>query len=195
MAQASDYVIFNGPMRTDFALLDFIEDFADDYELMRGHAVAPDWPNDVCFRMSPDFKKRIKLSDNLVNSNKFLVASKPLQDFLLAEEVPDVEYLPLTIFNHKKKAEAAPYAIVNPIGTHDCVDLAASDVVMNTINSDYISVVKKLAIDPSKIGSTARLFRAKGLGTVIFFKRELADKVKAAGFTGIEFVEIADYKT
>ena len=106
-----------------------------------------------------------------------------------------MEYLPLTIFNHKKKAEAAPYAIVNPIGTHDCVDPAASDVVMNTINSDYISVVKKLAIDPSKIASTARLFRAKGLGTVIFFTRELADKVKAAGFTGIEFVEIVDYKT
>lgn len=80
MARASDYVIFSGPMRTDFALLDFIEDFADDYKLMRGHAVAPDWPNDVCFRMSPDFKKRIKLSDNLVNSNKFLVASEPLQD-------------------------------------------------------------------------------------------------------------------
>lgn len=194
-ANTASFVIFKGPMRTDFCLLGFIEGFEDDYKLMSGHSVTPDWPGDVSFTMDPDFKKRIKLSDNLVNSNDFLVASEPLQRFLQAEAVPEVQYLPVTIFNHKKKVEQDAYAIVNPVGLQDCVDLNASMVVMNSINPNYISIVKRLVVDESKISPESRLFRVKGLDTLIFFRRELADKIRTRGFTGIEFAEISSYKT
>jgi len=192
---APDYVILHGPMRTAFCVVDFIEGFADDYKLMRGHAVSAEWPRNVRFRMSPDFKQRSALSDNIVNSNKFLVASQRLQDFLVGQGVPDIELLPVAIVNHKKKAEPAPYAIVNPIGTQDCVDRTASELVMNTINPAYISIVKRLVIDARRIDPAAQLFRGRGLGTIVFFRRDLADKLLAAGFTGIEFLEIAKYKT
>ena len=35
-----DLVLMNLPMRSDFCILGFIQDFADDFKLMRGHAVS-----------------------------------------------------------------------------------------------------------------------------------------------------------
>lgn len=185
-----NHVIFNGPLRTDFCVLGFMLGFADDFKLMKGHTVGAQWPDDVSFRMDPDFKKRIKLSDNLVNSNKFMVASERLQTFLKAQAVPQIEFLPVTIFNHKKKAEAAPYAIVNPLAVVDCIDRAASTLKMNTIIPEDIDIARKLVLDPDAIPPQLQIFRAKGLVDVIFVRRDLAEKMRAQQFTGLEFKEV-----
>lgn len=194
-ARKFDFALMSLPMRSDFCVLGFIQDFADDFKLMRGHAVSFEWPSGVAFHMDPDFKKRIKLSDALLNANDFLIASVALRNLLEAEGVPDVEFLPVTVFNHKKKAEPHPYWIVNPVGLQDCVDLAASDLVMNNINPDYISVVKHLVIDETKVSPTAALFRARRLGTLLFVRRDLAQKIQAQSLTGLQFKEIDDYKS
>lgn len=193
MTTTSGYVIFNGPLRTEFCVLGFMQGFADDYKLMKGHAVSAVWPDDVSFHMDADFKKRIKLSDNLVNANDFLIASDKLQAFFKAEAVPQIECLPVVIFNHKKKAEPASYAIVNPLAVVDCIDHKASVVTWNSIVTENIDAVRKLALDESKIDRSLKLFRVKGLVDLIFFRRDLADKLRAQQFTGLEFKEIEKF--
>jgi hypothetical protein len=193
-AAQTNYLIFNGPMRTEFCVLGFLKGFPDTYKLNKGYAVTSEWPADVAFHMDPDFPKRIKLSDNLVNSNNLLVASPRLQALLKAEAVPNLEFLPVKIFNHKKRLESADYAVVNQVTTQDCVDQKASIIHWNNINPEDITKVDKLVLDDSKVDPKAALFRAKHLIAKILVRRDLAKKMLDAGLTGIAFKEISEHK-
>jgi uncharacterized protein DUF1629 len=190
----TNYVIFHGPMRSEFCVLGFLKGFPDGWKLKKGHSVAKEWPSDASFHMDPDFPRRIKLSDNLVNSDDFIVASPRLQEFLKQEKVPNLELLPVKVFNHKKKVATSEYSVVNQITTQDCVDSKASVVVWNKINPDDISRVEKLVLDDRKVDPAATLFRVKHLPAKILVRRDLAKKLLDRGFTGIEFKEVADLK-
>jgi hypothetical protein len=190
----SKFVIFRGPYRSEFCILGFIKGFENNYKLSKGHSVAKEWPDDVTFLMDPDFKKRIKLSDNLVNGNGYIIASPKLQDFLKKKEVPNIEFLPVQIVNHKKKVETTEYALVNQVTMQDCVDTKKSDLVWNKINPDDVSIVKKLVLNEGKVDPRASLFRMKHVVDLIIVRRDLADAITAEGFTGIEFIEIDEYE-
>jgi hypothetical protein len=189
-----NYVILSGLYRSEFCILGFIEGFEDDYKLFKGYPLAGDWPRAVSFRMDPDFKKRIKLSDHLVNSNNVIIASKRLREFFESENVPNLEYLPVTIIDHKKRVASNEYCIAHQVTTQDCIDLEKSEVVWSNIIPEDISTVKKLVLDEERIDDKAAVFRARRLVDPIFIRRDLAKKMEEQGFTGFGFGEVSDYK-
>ena len=197
MAASSDsgnYLIWDADAQSSYCLLGYIEGFEDEWKLMKGDSVAKEWPADVRMRMDPDFKKKIKLSDNVLNPARVLVASKALCDFFRKKPVPNVEYLPITILDHKKKVASKEYSIVNLVTTQDCIDTTASEVTWNNINPEYIMSMKRLVFDETKIDDDALLFRAKHLKTLIFVRADFAAEVTAAGFTNVKLWRLSDYR-
>jgi hypothetical protein len=188
------YLIWGAYSQSTYCVLGYLDGFPDEYKLKKGDSVAKEWPDDVRFSMDPDFKKQIKLADNLINPNRVLVASKPLADFFRAKKVLNLEFLPVTIFNHKKKVATTEYSIVNLVTTQDCIDTKQSEVTWNDIDSHYISKMKRLVFNEKKIDKNATLFRAEHLSTLMFIRADLANDVTAAGFTNVRFWRLSDYR-
>jgi hypothetical protein len=171
-----------------------LENVPDSFELFYGVSRAKSFSPRALFRMDPDFLKAIRLNDSVRNEEKLIVASKRLKNFLEAENVPDTEYLRVKILNHKGKVASPDSFIVHQVGTQDCIDLKKSVIEWNSINPQQIDSVEKLVIDEKKIARDATLFRPKSLPTAILVRRDLADKLGNAGFTGIAFQEVAQYR-
>ena len=186
-------MIWDADSQSNYCVLGYLEGYSDDYKLMKGDSVAKEWP-DVAMRMDKDFKKQIKLSDNLLNPVNIIVASKRLCDFFRSKKVPNVEYLPVTIYDHKKKVASKEYSIANLVTTQDCIDTKKSEVTWNAIDSHYIASMKQLVFNEKKIAKDATLFRAEHLKELIFIRADLAKAVTDAGFTNVKFWRLSDYR-
>ena len=181
--------LFKQP-RSGFCVLDYMDGFEDDYKLFKGYKLTGAWPDDVTFSMDQDFKKLIKLSDQLENQQHLVIGSKALCEFLKAEKVKNIEFLPVTILNHKGRVASKDYCIVNPVTTQDCVDVAKSGITWNNIIKEDITKADNLTFDESKIAEDATFFRVKGIVNATFVRDDLAKKIAGAGFTGITFREV-----
>jgi hypothetical protein len=71
----------------------------------------------------------LRLTDFVSNTLNYVIASRGMKEVIEAHSNVAIEYLPLSIFNPRKRLQSADYWIVNPIGTVDCVDLDHSVVL------------------------------------------------------------------
>ncbi len=188
----SNFVVWGEDVSSGYCVLGYIEEFEDDWKLTNGTSLAAEWPDDVTLQMDPDFKKQIKLSDHLCNPCRVIIASPALRQFLEEQAVPNLEFLPVRILNHKGKVASDDYVIVNLHAVQDCLDLDASGVTWNEINPDYIIGFEQLVLDESRIDEEATLFRAKHYADQMFVRRDFAEAVSESGLTGIEFYELSD---
>lgn len=189
------YQLFFGNWQSNYCVLGYIENFEDDFMLTRGDSLAGAWPEDVSFRMDPDFPRQIALSDHLLNPENLIIASPALASFFKGVASLNLEYLPVTVYNHKGRVASDEYQIVHLINPQACIDTAASGVEWNSINPNWIDTVENLVIDESKIDPDVPLFRVKHLRDAIVIRDDLAEAIVDAGFTGIEFVEISEYES
>lgn len=161
----------------------------DDFRLDQGIPVAHDWPEDAHFKMSDNFPKDVLLEDYVRNGSNALVVSERLKALLESEHAPAVEYLPVTIFNHKGRKEKPPYFVVNCIAHQDCIDLGKTVATRNKIDPDILSDVQNLTIDPKRVAPELLLFRMKEYPFIDVYRERLAEKIKAAKLTGVKFVK------
>lgn len=165
----------------------------DDYELSEGVSRADGWPDDVKAPMSPEYPKDIELPDN-VSGTELVIISDKVRQALAAERVTNVEYLPLTIVNHKKKVASKDYFILNPPDVVDCIDLEASEVKWNAIDKTLISRCKQLVLKEANVPKDAKVFRPKHLPNQILIRSDLAKKLEGAGLTGLHFTDPAKFR-
>jgi hypothetical protein len=165
----------------------------DDFRLGQGIPLSKEWPADAHFRMSDNFPKDVLLEDFLFTGSTPLVASDRLKALLEAERVPSVEYLPVTLVNHKGRKEKAPYFIVNCITQQDCIDLKKTQVKRNKINPEIFSDVQNLTLDPRRVAPELLLFRMKEYPFIDVYRDGLAEKIKAAKLTGVKFVTTEEW--
>ena len=94
-----------------------------------GTAIEDAYPDDASIYMSAD-NPGIKLGSLLGNTLSYLIVSSPLRA-AIEELCPklDIEYLSFTLYNHKGRVHSTDYAIVNPVGSFDCLDLEASEIL------------------------------------------------------------------
>lgn len=189
----SNYLVWAHSIDDTLCSLITAENVENEFELRYGIPRANGWPSDALMRMNPEYKTSIRLSDALDNDSFLIVASKALKEFSENEDVPNVEYLPVVIYNHKGRVASGEYFIVHQVGTQDGIDLDQSTLTWNKIKTDQISGISKLVLDESKVDSDATLFRAEHLPHYVFIRRDLADKITAAGFSGIRFVELEHF--
>jgi hypothetical protein len=188
-----NYVILTPVPGPKFCALQRVENLADPLLLKKAQRLEP-WPTDVRFHMDPNFPKAIQLADCLENKASGIVVSKRLKELIEAERPSDVEYLPISIIDHKGKVASADYFLVNPYKLQDCIDKEASTIQWNPIDPTLISACTKMVIDEQKIDSGAKVFRLKHYPTKVMFARDLADKIKQSKSTGITFIEISNMR-
>jgi hypothetical protein len=189
----SQFVIWRYAQVDGACMLGALQGVEDSYELRDGIPRAKGFPGKANFRMDPDFPDDTVLIDNLRSENFLIVASLRLSDFVQGIVPGRVEYLPVTILNHKGKVASRDYRLINPIEPIDCLDMELCKAEPDIIDPDSIRSVERLVIKEDKIPEARWMFRPKGLYRVILVRRELADKIKAEKFTGVRWLELDEY--
>lgn len=164
------------------------------WEISKGVPRAHDFPPGAQFSMDKQFKKQVALSDNIANSEGMAVISAPLRKFLEEQKLTQVEYLDVTLVDHKGKSVKEKYCILHPTVVVDCIDTQNSNVTWNAIDPDMISSIGNLVFKPNSIDPGLAIFRPKHKERRLFVRRDLADAIKAKGFTGVMFLEPSRFK-
>jgi hypothetical protein len=182
-----DYVAWRASSKGPYCLLLPVEKVPDSYEINEGVSRSGDFPAEACFRMDPEFPKAVKLADHCMNRDAFLVVSKRLKEWVENREPPLVEYLPVTILNHKGRVASSEYFIINPLSQQDCIDLQKSDIAWNNLDSSDISTIFELVLTEAKIDPGIPIFRLHHKSEVVLIRDDWAKEMAANGFTGLRF--------
>ena len=183
------YVILDPTGGRVFCSLQKIENLPDSLRLTKGQELEP-WPENVKLHMDPNFPKALQVPDCVKNLQNAIVVSKRLKEFIEAAKPVHVEYLPISIIDHKGKVASAKHFIVNPYKLQDCIDQGASTIRWNPMDKDLISACTKMVIDEKRIEQNARVFRLQHYRKKVLFARDLAEGIEKAKFTGLNFIEI-----
>ena len=189
----SNYVIWGQRAARGACSLDGMTGYADDWKLLYGHPMAGEFPATARFAMDPDYPRNVALTDSLFNIDMLLVASQALRALIEAQQPQAVEFLPVPIFNHKKREIKEPYTIVHPTHPVDCLVVDACGAHWDEINKKAIATVQALVIDEKRIPAGRLLFRPDHFCKVILAHRSLADKVDAANLTGMRWIELDNF--
>ncbi|WP_341675043.1 DUF1629 domain-containing protein [Niveibacterium sp. SC-1] len=143
--------------------------------------------------MNPESPDDILLLDNVHNTDGILVVSGHFRALLEAQSLRDVEFLPISIIDHKGRVASDDYWVVHPTNPVDAIDLVASDCKMSRIKKTRIQSMTRLVLRPGTVPADRALFRLQGLWGVTLVHRALADAITAAGLTGVEWQELSAY--
>ena len=116
-----------------------------------------EYPQDAKIFMS-DEEPGVELPDLVPNTGNILIVSKRLKDGMTAANRGPVQYLPLAIYNHKKRLASSDYFIVNPIGPMDVLDTTASTI---QYHEGQVVQVTKYVLDAKKMAQAPDIFRIK----------------------------------
>lgn len=161
------------------------------YKLNQGVSCAGWFPENVLFEMSEDRGK--VLSDSVENNSLLLIVSQKLKEFLESHAKEWIEFLPVGILDHEKQPIEAPYYIANVLRTLPCMDEARSDFVPSALDKTQVHHIKRLVLDVDQIPEDAKIFRLGQERDLILVRSDLAEAIKSAGMTGIQFVALEDY--
>ena len=186
----SNFVVWTNKVMPDACSLYELIGVEKQYQLRKGISRSSSFSDNAAFAMHPDRPNDTILTDNLFNISLLIVGSIRLRTFLEKQCVPRVDYLPVTILNHKSKPVSSDYSIINPLEPIDCIDLEKSEARMDSMDKSTIEGVSRLVIDESKIEQGRVLFRPKRFYWVILVHRRLAEAIDGQGFTGVRWVEL-----
>lgn len=191
----SNYVIWTHYLdkKKNHCVLEDLDNVDDDFELKKGVPRLNGFPDNAVYNFDPEYPKNIVLSDNLFNINRLIVASKSLKEFIESKNPKNVEFLPVSIINHKGRVADKDFFIIHPIHPQDCLNVKASGGVWSDFIDDEIDEVDRLVIDEDVVDPEVLLFRVKFFYDPIFVRRELADEISAKGFSGVRWIELDQF--
>lgn len=162
---------------------------SEDYRFILGEAVTPVYPKNPRIFMSKKYPG-VKLCSYIGNSLSMIVASKELRQAIEKRCAGvDIEYLPVTLVDHKKRPYSSDYCIVNPVGGVDCVDPKASHIKRDSAGE--VLHIDKLVLDPRKVAKAPQLFRVDLAPSMYILGQALVDDIRAAKLTNVVLTEVA----
>jgi len=186
----SNYLVWRPGLKKDgICKLNGLTGVPKSYEIDDGVPRLQGWPPDAAAAMNPDFPKDIGLADSLSGAT-FLVISGKAKQFIEQENAGKIEFLPMKIINHKGRVASEDYFVVNPLDVVDCIDKEASGAEMD---DDMIEGCAQLVLKEDAIPKDLKIFRTKFWSGRILIRRDLAQKMTAAGLTCMSFTEPAEY--
>jgi hypothetical protein len=187
---AFDHVFWTSKPTPNVCYLDDIVGLKKTFRLHNGVDLASEFGDGAAsFSMSADSPDDTLLADHLPNVSTFMVVSDRTRGLLTECAVPNLQFLPVTIHDHKGRALDAKYFVANPVGQIDCLDLTLCQPTYALIKKDLIAKMDRFAVDPAKCGDLPQIFRPKLLARFLLVKRSLAKQLDAAGLTGNGWVE------
>jgi len=189
----SNYVIWKYVSVPFAAVLKNMSGLEEVFRLQDGTPLQEGFPEDVAYHMHADFPDDLLLLDNMLNVKDLAVISSRLKQAIESRRIPEVEYLPLRIVDHKGRIASADYFIVHPLAPVDCIDREQSVFDEDLILPGSIDSFEKLVIDDSKIPEDRQIFKLEGFWDITLVRRDLAQALDAQKFSGLGWLEIEDY--
>jgi hypothetical protein len=168
--------------------------FEDQFLLMEGVPLLKQWPENVACEMSPQYPKDIRLTDNLYGCDYPVVSQRLKEQIAVLAGAGEVEFLPVSILNHKGRVASKDYFMLNPVGNVDCIDTEKSGAKWNAIDTTVISHFKRLVLKADAVPAGVGVFRPTHRTRTILLRRQVADRLSSDGFTGLCFTEPARYR-
>ena len=161
-----------------------------DYCMRFGEAVGDRYPEDPRIYLEAG-RPGIKLASFIGNTVGYLIVCAEMKDAILGADIGEIETLPFKLYNHKNRLHSEDYWIVNPIGSFDCVNRAASDIEYLDASQKDIVAVTKFVLNANKLNDAPDLFRVPEKKDSYFVSERLARLFLSKGFTNIMLKEVA----
>lgn len=175
----------------EFMFLDTsIDGMREAFHFARGTRTARVVPPDPRIDIGREHR-RGKLGAFLGNRDGQLVVSAALRR-LIEKHCPtgEIEYVPFTLCDDRRKVVSREYAIVNPIGAVDVLDEEASLVERD--EDGKVDHIGQLVLDPEKSRAAPQLFRLAQEPGIYVVGEALHDDIEAQGLTNVELDELKD---
>ncbi|PTL83417.1 imm11 family protein [Vitiosangium sp. GDMCC 1.1324] len=156
-----------------------------------GKRVGAEYPQDAKIYMSKE-SPGIKLADQLSTVRNMLIVSSKFRALIEKHATNDIEYLPFTLYDHRKRVYSQDYSIINPIGTFDCLDFKASSIVWEdeAKQSGRIVSLQKRVLDRKKLENAPQLFRIDQAPDSYVVRLELAKEISALKLSNVFWSEL-----
>ncbi len=178
--QNDDYCFISDPPQEISLLSSYIMD---------GTPAITKYPTVVQALMSDERGGRM-LTDFIGNGELCLIVSLAAKTVMEQINRGPVEYLPLSILNHKGRLASADYFYVNPLGAYDCLDYAHSEIEYFEDTQKVVDV-DRYVLCPKKLEQVPDLFRIKEEPTGCYvISQTLLDALQAAQLTNLVVVPI-----
>lgn len=193
---APDYVAWSTTPH-GFATLTAIANVPDDYELWEGVSRAASWPSDAAFHMDPAYPRDVLLPDAVHSrgGDGLPLVSPALREAIAAFDPPDVEYLPVTIYDHKGRVASDEHVIAHSCHVVDALDHDAMEILWNPLDPETIMSCQGVVLDPARLEGAPALFRPKNMEGRVFVRHDVADALEATESTGLRFVPLEEVIT
>ena len=149
------------------------------------------------FPDSPEFpldeEAGMVLADAIPNHVLFKIVSGPLKNLIEENASCDLEFLDVSIRDHRGQLVEEPYYILNILEVVSCVDHDKSDYEVSSFDDTKVHSFRHLYLDTDKIPKNANLFRLGEKTNLIIIRQNLSDILVDAGMTGLNFVKLEDY--
>lgn len=189
---SSEFVIWADRSVENSTSLTGLAGLEREWTLFQGMRLAPDW-GDVSYEMDPNYPDDIALFDGVANIDRLVIVSKELREFLARRDLQGVEYLPITIRDHRGRVASRDHAIVNPHPLQDAIDIDASEVTYDRLIPTDIAEVDRLVIDPARVEPKLGIFRLARFTRPVVLRRSLAEEITVEGFRGMRWIASTEY--
>lgn len=156
-------------------------------QMHAGLPFADQYDGKLVYAMSPLFPDDIMLSDNFSVAGQVIVSHALKSHLQTSLGDHAIEYLQVTLHNHKGRVASDNYFIVHPLGTVDCIDLDSSKVKWNPLADKTITSCKGLVFKPGAVPASVKLFRPLYWGQRVMVTQNFADELMGTGLTGLHF--------
>lgn len=163
------------------------------YDLNEGVSFEGRFPSDAKYSLHADFPNNLVLTDNLINSDGLMVVSSRLKVNLENRGLKDVEYHSVEIRDHKGRVFSKDYFILHPVKPVECLNHEASGANASLILPSVIDNVDELVLHEEQVPLDRQLFRIAGFPDATLIRRDLAEDLNNAQFTGFRWLELSDY--
>jgi hypothetical protein len=178
----------------DLALIDaFVEGDGlsmEHYRMSLGEPAMGIWPRDAFVGIRAGGGRR--LSDLVGATTGHITVSGRFVEVVNRCLTPHdvVEFLPVSLKDSRGRIIASDYFIVNPIGTLDCLDVAASDVDLSASDPLDVLHVETPVLAADKVAESRTLFRIQEAPTIYVLAYSLAFALKSAGLANVFWTRI-----
>ncbi|MDF3819373.1 hypothetical protein P3G55_05660 [Leptospira sp. 96542] len=176
--------------KNDGALLDaYPEGGPAGWRYLVSQRLASEFPSGgLTMGFSPNFPDRLKLYDFVDSILEIRIVSERVRRVIQELTPNDVEFLPVTLVDHKKEIVARDYFIMNIIADWDVIDLERSNVRMSHILKDNISRVWELRLKEGLSADGPKLFRPRHLRSYTMVDPIVQAALTSAKLTGVKFL-------
>jgi hypothetical protein len=191
MASTKYWALVSKKVSDGAVLSDVPDEGPSAHHYRKGVSLLDGYPKqeDAVMCMSPNQTDGIKLYDIVDCESEILVVNSKVKAVLDEAGATDIEYLPVTIWDHTDKPCSTDYFILNALSSYDIIDIEGSEVVMNSFFPTRVNRIKMLKVDYNGIPEDAKLFRASKKMGEIFVSDKIATALRDAEIKGCVLME------